>query len=167
MVLRKQVSTVLFGLVLVLSIMAGLQILTSCSLVGSESEESLNGYWKSSYGDGFEIYYDYDNLVLKYKQYNNTEKDVSFAGTVVNNPDLTAASGYIIIQITEAGTWEKTVGSYYACHWKDFTGDTVKHAAAFKVGGTNNNGMETAADAEQEYTVENGYYALHGDYERQ
>lgn len=165
MVARKQVSRVLLGLLIFAVAMVGLQTLTSCDLAGSKSEDSLKGYWKSSYEDGFEIYY--ENLDLKYKQYDNAAKTVSFAGNVVNNPDLTASSGYIIIKITDGGTWGKTVNAYYACHWKEFTGDTVKGSAAFKVGGTNNDGMPTAEAAAAEYTVENGYYTFYGTYQRQ
>ena len=152
-------------LMVAVAFVLGTQSFLGCDLAGSKSDDSLLGYWKSSYGDGFELYY--ENLQLKYKQYDDATKTVSFAGIVVNNPDLTASTGYIIIQITDTGTWGITVGNYYAVHWKDFTGDTVKQAAAYKVGGDKNNGVPTAEEAATEYTVTNGYYTYYGNYQRQ
>ena len=152
-------------LMVAVAFVLGTQSFLGCDLAGSKSDDSLLGYWKSSYyGDGFELYYENDQL--KYKQYDDATKTVSFAGIVVNNPDLTASKGYIIIQITDTGTWEKTVGNYYAVHWKDFTGDTVKQAAAYKADGQNN-GVPTPEEAATEYTVTNGYYQIYGDYQRQ
>ncbi|MCX7786499.1 MAG: hypothetical protein N2442_02235 [Spirochaetes bacterium] len=146
---------------------AGLQSITSCDLFRVKSEDSLVGYWKSGYGDGFEIKWDSSSGGYLFKQYDDANKTVSFAGTIENNPDLTASTGYIVIRITDGGTWYKPVGSYYVVHWKDFTGDTVKEASAYKVGGTNNDGMPTAQQALQEYTVENGYFGYYGEYQRQ
>jgi len=155
----------LLGILLLATAAAGIATLTSCDLLGGKTDDSLVGYWKSSFGDGFEIYGSYPNT--KFKQYDDASKTVSFAGDIVNSPSLTASSGYLIIKITDGGTWMKTVGDYFAVHWKEFTGDTVKQATAYKVGGTNNNGMPTADAAAAEYTVENGYYTRYGDYQRQ
>jgi hypothetical protein len=159
--IRKGAALVL----LAIALGVGVQSFTSCELEGSSSSDSLLGYWKSSiYGDGFELYYESNQLKLK--QYDDAEKNLSFAGNVVNNPDLTAGSGYLIIRITDGGSWVKTEGYYYAVHWKDFTGDTVKGAAAYKEGGKNE-GVSTSKEAAAEYTVGNGYYAFYGEYERQ
>lgn len=159
--IRKGATLVLLAIALV----AGVQSFISCDLEGSDSSsDSLVGYWKSSWGDGFELYY--ENLQLKFKQYDDAEKNLSFAGNVVNKPDLTAESGYLIIQITDGGSWGKTERYYYAVHWKSFLGDTLKGAAAYKDEGENS-GLPTAEEATEEYTVENGYYTFYGDYERQ
>jgi hypothetical protein len=159
--IRKGAALVL----LAIALGVGVQSFTSCELEGSSSSDSLLGYWKSSYGDGFELYYESNQLRLK--QYDDAEKNLSFAGNVVNNQALTAGSGYLIIRITDGGSWVKTEGYYYAVHWKDFTGDTVKGAAAFIYGGDKNAGLPTAEEAAAEYTVENRYYIFYGDYERQ
>lgn len=158
--IRKGAAFVLLAIALVV----GVQSFISCELEGSSSSDSLLGYWKSSWGDGFELYYESNQLRLK--QYDDAEKNLSFAGNVVNNSDLTAGSGYLIIQITDGGSWVKTEGYYYAVGWKDFTGDTVKGAAAYKDGGKNE-GVSTAEEAAAEYTVGNGYYTYYGEYERQ
>ncbi len=85
----------------------------------------------------------------------------------MNNPDYFATSGYLVILISDPGTWGKTADSYYAIHWKNLSGSLVAAASAYKVGGAHNKGMETLAEALAEYTVENGYYGLHGEYEQQ
>ena len=158
----KKFGQILLVLLLVTA-SAGIATLTSCDLLGVKSGDNIAGYWKSSFGDGFELYGSAPNL--KFKQYDDASKTVSFAGDIVNSPSLTASSGYLILKITDGGTWGKTVGAYYAVHWKEFTGDTVKQAAAYKGGGSNN-GMPTAEAAAAEYTVENGYYTIYGDYQR-
>lgn len=152
---------------MILLFVVGLQSFTSCDLLGDKKEDSLVGYWKSGYGDGFEIKWDASSGGYLFKQYDDANKTVSFAGVIVNNPDLAASTGYILLRITDGGTWYKTVDTYYGVHWKDFTGDTVKEASAYKVGGANNDGMPTAEQAIQEYTVENGYFIYYGEYQRQ
>lgn len=136
---------------------------TSCDAVfGSDPDEettpSLVGTFASSFGDSFTV--SGDGKTFTY----DDGFGGGYAGTIVNDPDFTAESGYIIIQITESG-WGQTIGNYLAIHWKDFTGDAVKEAGAYKSGG-----LETAAsqsEAESEFTVENGYFAMYGEYARQ
>jgi hypothetical protein len=119
----------------------------------------LSGYWKSSYGDGFEI------SGTNFSQYDDASNSLSFAGTIVNNPDFTASSNYITLQITDGGTWGKTVGNYYVIHYKGFSKTTVKESCAYKSGGQSGN--PTQAGAEAEFTIANGYFSYYGDYEKQ
>jgi len=119
----------------------------------------ISGYWKSSYGDGFDI------SGTTYSQYDDSSKTVSFAGTIVNDPDLTASSNYIIIKVTNGGTWGKTVNNYYALPYKDLTATTIKESSAYKTGGQSE--MTTQAGAESEFTIANGYFSYYGDYIKQ
>jgi hypothetical protein len=162
-----RVGRALWILLVAFLFIAGLQSFTSCDLMGTKSEDSLVGYWKSGFGDGFEIKWDASSGGYIFKQYDDVSKTISFAGVIVNNPDLKASTGYIVLQVTDGGTWGKTVGYYYVVHWKEFAGDTVKQAAAYKVGGTQNDGMPTALEASQEYTVDKGYFGYYGAYQRQ
>lgn len=59
-------------------------------------------------------------------EYDNVPKQtVTFAGTIVNQPDLTRSNGLIIIKITQSGTSGATVGHYTVARWKNFTGNQV------------------------------------------
>ena len=148
--------------------------LMSCSVplnLSENKEAKLTGSWTTTtvtipeFKDGFEIKQEGDDLMFYY--YNNAEKSIGYAGRIVNNPDLSEKSGYIIIQITNSGTWYKTMDYYYTLHWKDFTGDNVKQSSAYNGGKPeNNNGMATEHAARKEYTVDNGYFASHGIYAR-
>ncbi len=145
---------------------ACLVLLSGCDLATSSTEGALTGYWKSTFGDGFEL--SGDTLEgFRYVQYNDADRNIAFAGSVVNNPDFNNSTGYIIILITGPVAWDITEGSYYAVHWKNLSGSVVASASAFKYGGAHNNGMETLAEALAEYTVENGYYGYYGEYEKQ
>ncbi len=139
-------------------------------------KSSLSGYWKSSYGDGFEI------SGNDFYQYDDAAKTIGFAGNIVNNPDLTASSGYITIKITNIGTWQKTLNYYYVIHWKNFNGPGVKQSSAVKdYNDTNGDGIDDNPlnkgrpnqfgnnddAAEYLYTIENGYFDYYGDYLKQ
>ena len=148
---------------MVAALAACLVLLSGCELATSSADGALTGYWTSVYGDGFEL--SGNTLAgFRYVQYDDADRNVSFAGTVVNNPDFDASTGYIIILVTDPGSWAKTEGSYYAVHWKNLSGSLVASASAFKYGGTYNNGMTTIDGALAEYTVENGYYGYYGEY---
>ena len=143
-----------------------LVLLSGCELATSSTDGALTGYWKSTFGDGFELS---GNTLegFRYVQYNDADRSVSFAGTVVNNPDFDASTGYIILRITNGGTWTKTEGYYYAVHWKNLSGSLVAAASAHNGTSTYNKGMPTIAGALAEYTVANGYYGYYGEYEKQ
>ncbi|MDR2898326.1 MAG: hypothetical protein LBU99_05865 [Spirochaetaceae bacterium] len=124
---------------------------------------SLKGYWKSDYGDGFEI------TDTTYTQYDSAAKDVSFAGTIVNKPNLYGNSGYIIIQITDSGSWEKKEGCYYVIRWKSLSERGVQQGSASSADWTAdiNKGLPTPTEAEAEYTEEKGYFGYYGTYAKQ
>jgi len=151
---------------MVAALAACLVLLSGCELVTSSADGALTGYWKSTFGDGFDLS---GNTLegFRYVQYDDADRNVSFAGIVANRPNFDASTGYIIVLVTEPGSWGKTAGSYYAIHWKNLSGSLVAAASAYKVGGAHNNGMETLAEALAEYTVKNGYYGYYGEYEKQ
>jgi hypothetical protein len=151
---------------MVAALAACLVLLSGCELATSSADGALTGYWKSTSGDGFDLS---GNTLegFRYVQYDDADRNVSFAGIVANRPNFDASTGYIIVLVTEPGSWGKTAGSYYAIHWKNLSGSLVAAASAYKVGGAHNNGMETLAEALAEYTVENGYYGYYGEYEKQ
>lgn len=150
---------------MVAALAACLVLLSGCELATSSADGALTGYWKSTFGDGFELS---GNTLegFRYVQYNDADRSVSFAGTVVNNPDYFATSGYLVILISDPGTFKITKGAYYVVHWKNLSGSLVAAASAYKTKGDYNNGMETLEDALAEYTVENGYYGYYGEYEK-
>lgn len=151
---------------MVAALAACLVLLSGCELATSSADGALTGYWKSTFGDGFDLS---GNTLegFRYVQYDDADRNVSFAGIVANRPNFDASTGYIIVLVTEPGSWGKTAGSYYAIHWKNLSGSLVTAASAYKVGGAHNNGMETLAEALAEYTVKNGYYGYYGEYEKQ
>ena len=146
------------------ALLDSLVVLTSCAAVtgpqASSAPASLAGYWKSGYGDGFQI------SGTSYTQYDDAARSVSFAGTIVNAPDLTASAGELTVRITNAGTWTKTVGKFYVVRWKALTAGGVQQSAA---SGWPNPTPEpaTQADAESVFTVANGYFTMYGEYARQ
>lgn len=156
----------IFRVILAVSLLAGSLSLTGCDTLfsndSSSGDPALSGYWESTY-DGFEI--DGSNFL----QYDDAAKAVSFAGTIQGNPNLDKKAGSFTIKITDTGSWGKTVGAYYIIMWKNLTDDGVSQSSANNGDFTDvkNNGMSTAALAEKEYTIENGYFGYFGDYLKQ
>jgi hypothetical protein len=134
--------------------------------VGSDgdTDASIDGVWSSSFGDGFAV------SGTAFTQYDDAEKTVSFAGTIVHGSDKTDAAGFLTVKITAAGTWFKTPDSYLVIRWKSLAADTVQEAAPSKYLGEDNPGNDfapgkpTQAEAESTYTEANGYYAQFGTY---
>jgi hypothetical protein len=156
---KKKLFTLSLSVFILLIFLIGCQEPVEKKEDKETSKANLTGYWKSSYGDGFEI------TGTIFTQYDDASKTVSFAGTIVNNPDLTNSSNYITIKITNGGTWGKTLGNYYVIHYKDFAATTVKESCAYKSGGQSDNATQTGA--ETEFTIANGYFAYYGDYIKQ
>jgi hypothetical protein len=125
-----------------------------------QKKPELNGYWKSSYGDGFEI------SNSSYNQYDDASKALSFSGDIVKNSGLVSVEGYLVIRITNPGSWGKTTGKYYIIRWKNFSGNKIMQSSAYKSGGYND-GLDTIESAESEYTEANGYFTIYPDYEKQ
>jgi hypothetical protein len=94
--------------------------LTACSTL-EEDTSSLIGLWKEEMCNmGFKIE---NNQLTEYDDVSTRE--IAFAGDIVNNPDLTAAKGLIIIKITVSGTKGAAIGYYAVSRWKNFTGKQV------------------------------------------
>ena len=130
----------------------------------SASVPTLTGYWKSSYGDGFEIKNN------QFFQYDDSSKTVSFAGNIVNNSDLTGTTGFITVYITIPGTWNNGVYSntmvgdlnnYTVIRWINFNGSTIKAASPY-LDESHKSYASTQATAESTFTVANGYYGSYG-----
>ena len=124
--------------------------------------DTLIGYWKSSYGDGFELK---SGTPVMYYHYNDASKSVSFAGEVVHSPSLKSADGYLTVRITDSGSWNKTVGEYLVISWKNFNGSEVSESTPYKAGGASTLGSVSAARDEQ--TIDNGYFSFYSDCTRQ
>ena len=95
----------------------------------------------------------------------NTLIYVKNRGIIVNEPDLTKEDGYIVVKITIAGSWGKAVSQYYTVHWQDFNEASISESCAYKAGGKST--MPDKESALEEFTVSNGYFAYHSEYERQ
>lgn len=141
----------------------------SCEQLSPEDASAANlvGYWKSSWGDGFEIKHSDDQWL--FIQYDNAEKAVSFAGIIANGPDFNGEEGYIHIQITDGGSWGKTENYFYTVYWANLSPAGVEAGAASSADYTDpiNNGLPTLAQARDEYTVANGYFGYPGEYVKQ
>jgi hypothetical protein len=142
-----------------------------CNLNGDD-DISLEGYWKSSFGDGFEI------SGTAYTQYDDAAKSVSFAGIIVNAPDLSAPAGSLTIKITNPGSWYKTKDYFYIIKWKDLSEKGVRAASAGIYLGEDDPGndfapgMPTQTEAEEKYAETPGnsaanYFAIYGEYTKQ
>jgi hypothetical protein len=106
--------------------------LFSCS-TGTEDDkktDSLTGLWKEEMCNmGFKIE---SNQITEYDDVST--RRITFAGDIVNNPDLTAKNGLIIIRITNPGSSRATIGYYSASRWKNFTGNQVGQTFAKDAG---------------------------------
>jgi len=123
------------------------------------SAPSLSGYFKSTFGDGFEV------SGTSFKQYDDAAKTLSFAGTIANNPDLKATAGTLIVRITTPGTWAKTVDTYYAIRWKNLTsaGASASSASAYPAVTPQ---PTTLSEATTTFAAD-GYFTYFGEYGRQ
>jgi hypothetical protein len=72
---------------------------------------------------GFEV--TKDNRLIEYDDVTANPKVVTYAGTIVNKPDLTAPHGLIIIKIDTAGTANAPLGSYTVSHWINYDAMSV------------------------------------------
>jgi hypothetical protein len=152
-------------LVLAVALMSGL---AGCDLLGSSNDSvDVADYWQSpEYGDGFEI--TLESATWMFYQYTDDAKTVAFAGEIVGDPDYDADAAYLTMKITKSGQYGKAVGEYYRVHYKELGKDSVKEAAAYNTNSADsvNDGVPTLSEAQSEYTVDNGYFALYGTYKR-
>lgn len=137
----------------------------------STKSSAFDGYWKSSYGDGFKI--DATVYPPQFYSYKNAVKDVSFWGEIVSTPDYSATDLYLTLQIKgndgiAAGdpTWgndDMVVDYYTVIRLKNISGRTCKEASSpYKYG--EDRAKSTQVEAENEYTDANGYFDYLADY---
>lgn len=158
----NKIFTKTLWLVIAVSFLLVTQGLTSCDLDSGADGGTIEGTWVSSYGD----YYVIDRTTLTL---NDPSYGVQYAGTIVgelaSNPSLFSAEhGYIVIKITDGGTYNKTVDNYYVNHWKELTSGSIRLAGAYKDGVTAD--TATLAEAEAEFTIDNGYFGIYGAYQK-
>jgi hypothetical protein len=120
---------------------------------GRQGTDSLEGTWMSHY-DGFSI-----NKNV-FTQYFDTSKSIAYSGAIIGKPNFKASSGSFTYKITDPGLYGMTMNNYYVAFWEDFSGLSVKQAGSPYKDDGNNNGFATQAEAEDEYTLDNGYYSM-------
>ncbi|MDR1904002.1 MAG: hypothetical protein LBQ88_17165 [Treponema sp.] len=162
-----------FSFFFALCLVMGAALFTGCDLDGDEVRVAeLSGNWISAGGDHFIV--DTTNNTFSYwfgtePSYGDGSMDYkgNIVGEVLADKTLLQSKyGYLTIQITYAGEYGPTVGKYFVIHWKELTPSAVEEAGAYKEGG-NNNGMDSIAEAEAEYTVDNGYFGMFGAYSKE
>jgi hypothetical protein len=148
---------------------------TACENDSDDSSKaSISGYWKSTYGDGFEI----DTSVYPYEfySYSDSSKTMLFWGYIVSQTDFTASDFYLTILIkgndgVAAGSpsWgndDMVVDSFTVARIKNFTGKTCSEASSpYKSGEARI--KNTQSLAESTFTDANGYFDYPADYTKQ
>jgi hypothetical protein len=133
----------------------------------------LSGTWTAVEGDSIKI--DKDSNTFTY-WFGNTPDytggySMDYSGNIVgevlaDKTLLQSKFGYLTIEVTAAGVYGPGVGKFIAIYWKDLSSSgTVKEGGPYKETG-NNSGTATIAEAEAEYTVENGYFDRTGTYSK-
>ncbi len=153
-----------------LLVLLGLVIgLAGCEDPNVQEPATIVGTWTSTYGEKFEI----TKTVVTYTGTEYEGKTYRLSGTIVSPLEnlYNSAHGYIILKVTsEVDSYEYSdrTGNYVAIHWKDLTTSTIKLANASNYGFPVENPGKTYAttleEAQTEFTTDNGYYAIYGDY---
>jgi hypothetical protein len=147
-----------------LSALVVLFLLGSCAPVTQDAPATpanLTGYWKSTYGDGFEV------SGTSFRQYNDAAKVVSFAGDIVNAPNMSQANGFLTVKITDSGSFGMTKEKFVVVRWKLLSSKGVLESTPYKNASSFNSGADSTALAESEFTDANGYFGYYGEYARQ
>ena len=145
----KRFSFLLVALCLVI----GAGVLIGCNNPTSGFGE-LEGTWVSGDGDSYIITATTVTYVSGF--------DMDFAGTIAKHRTDGANAGYIIIRFTQNDWNDGPLGNYYVIHYKGLTSTSVQMASAWKQDGQSS--MPSAAAAEEEFTVEKGYFNMYGTY---
>jgi len=125
----------------------------------TQSKEVV-GTWESSYGEVYTL--EFRSGSNDYYFSSSYDGAVSYGGTVANSPDLTATEGYLVFPYEETTSYNADyAGEYYGVRWSQFSGDTVNWSGAYKADGVSS--TQTAAEALEEFTYENGYFASGSD----
>lgn len=139
-------------------------IFSSCNFNKPEPSSDLIGRWNSAYTDAYEIT---ENSVT-YDDGEFYESDwgpggiFGWTGKIL---EITgSSSGYIYIQYEslEKGLDSELLGKYLTIHYENLSEVAVQLANPYKEDGIIF--AETLEQAKTEFTVENGYFAFHGEY---
>ncbi|MDR3237280.1 MAG: hypothetical protein LBT84_02120 [Spirochaetia bacterium] len=141
-------------LVLLLSLFIGTQAFFGCDISeGNNSSkqipmpEALKGSYLSTYSEEF---------IITGTEFTSAYGGaVGYKGNIVNvRDDGGDTAGYITIRYTE-NTWNTpAIGNFYVIHYKNLTNNSVDLA-----GSSDGDGKITQDEAEDEYTVTNGYFS--------
>lgn len=129
-------------------------IFSSCNFNKPENS-SLVGTWLSPYGDGYIIT---ENSLT----YDDGGWGLGWTGKIIETTG--SSSGYIYIQYETVGDKKpsNSVGKYTTIHFENLSEFAVQLADSHKADGISF--AETLEQAKTEFTVENGYFAFHGEY---
>ncbi|MBQ0050865.1 MAG: hypothetical protein KBT11_02240 [Treponema sp.] len=126
--------------------------------------DALIGNWSVTYDNGYKEQY---NISTTAFDNNNGDGFGSYyAGKELCVSKLSDTEGYIYVKYTRSmnADWSYSesapdVGKWYAIHYEDLTDSSIKISGAYKATGKTSTG--TLAEAIQEFTVANGYFASH------
>lgn len=135
---------------------------TSCIEEDNSDDElvltsaALNGVYKSQSGDGYTIIYP----IIKY---DDGGYNMEFSGTIVYTDFLT---NRIVYQVTKAGSanTSQPVGKFCVTRFKGLSSTSCKFSNAFKLGKPMY--KDSVTEAVNEFTDENGYFGVFGEYAR-
>lgn len=138
-------------------------IFSSCNFNKPEPS-SLVGTWLSPYGDGYVITENsitYDDGEYKESEW-GTGGIYGWTGKIIETTG--SSSGYIYVQYetVEEGLDSELLGKYLTIHYENLSEVAVQLANPYKADGIIF--AETLEQAKTEFTVENGYFAFHGEY---
>jgi hypothetical protein len=145
---RKGVSARKFvPLFWVWCLVIGAAFFTGCDTNGDSLLPGLPaGNWLSSFDEEFSI--TNSEFISSYGG------SVGYKGDIVNVREDGLGAGYITIKYTENAWNTSAVNNFYVIHWRNKTKTGVDLS-----GCSDGVGKPTQADAEAEYTVDNGYFA--------
>ncbi len=126
---------------------------------------AINGTWFGIPGDYQDAYVinDAEKKLIFYSTI--ADKTIGYTGNIVTSSNMYEETGFITIQVTESNaSWYPSVDKYSVIRWQEFNSKdgTIKMAGNYKTDGYS--AMDTAEEAEEEFTIENGYYSIFGDY---
>ncbi len=150
------------------ALLTSLFFITSCDVATVDpvpetktTDTVLTGYWKSSFGDGFEI------TGTTFISYADKAKTITYKGDIIKVlKESATAGGYVMKVFESTENYAPKNGTFYVVRWKDYAVTTVKQATPYKEG-AEYNGLSTQSQAENEYTIANGYYGSFAAYEKQ
>lgn len=142
----------------------------SCTTANIDKSNSIKGAWASTiasapYDDWFDVSGDSPSEFIYYKNGDPTN-DVGIRGEITKLVYTGKQSGYIIYKVTYSNLWaDLTTDEYSVMRWQDNDTTSCKAASQpYKSGFPAT--KATAADAESEFTIANGYYAFLSNYNK-